>query len=88
MLIVSAGSDTGDTWFAHRDATYPTNAASLVQDGGVYVSLASAANTTVIDKVGWGAQVPGGDRARADHRRHELGAQARRGRRSRDRHRR
>ncbi len=57
LLIVSSASVTGEAWFASRDYTY---AASLVADGGAYVSLSATKDAKVIDKVGWGNQVAGG----------------------------
>ncbi|HEX4515611.1 MAG TPA: hypothetical protein VH054_18820, partial [Polyangiaceae bacterium] len=49
LLIVSSVSASGDAWFPSRDYTYP---ASLVADGGAYVSLSATKDAKVIDKVG------------------------------------
>ena len=53
LLIVSSASAAPDVWFAHRDMTF---SASLVGNGGAYISLSATHDAKVLDKVGWGTQ--------------------------------
>lgn len=57
VLFASSASDAGDAWYAHRDYTF---SASLVGNGGVYVSLSATAEAKILDQVGWGTQPAGG----------------------------
>ncbi|MBI4812539.1 Ig-like domain-containing protein [Candidatus Falkowbacteria bacterium] len=42
------------------DATYDASGASLIDNGGAYISTSATAATNVIDMVGWGTQPSGG----------------------------
>jgi hypothetical protein len=54
FLIVSAQSTSGDSWYAHRDATYDASSFELNNDQGVNVSLSATVAAKVLDRVGWG----------------------------------
>jgi hypothetical protein len=61
MLFASSASNSGDSWYSHRDSTYSSGSGNtLVSGGGVYISLSGTADANVIDKVGWGSQAAGG----------------------------
>ena len=63
MLISSQQStqtSPADPWFSCEDATYDQTVTGLVDNGSVYLSLSSTAQSKVIDKVGWGSQPSGG----------------------------
>jgi hypothetical protein len=61
LLLASSKSAAGDPWLTHIDYTYSaTSGNSLVANGGAYLSLSTAPDAFVLDKVGWGAQAAPG----------------------------